>query len=230
MVWQTAPGDEWTFSLLGRSLDHLDIPRNAVLHIGAHKGEEIPHYLAAGFRTIMLVEPDPAAARVIKARPDFVNQTTRLVLLLEGAVSSSGEPATFHRNAKSFLSGLQDRASGPDRTTATLEVGTMPARAIQALAADLGLPYNVLVIDTQGTEMDALRSARIDAASGLDLIIVEAYDRNSLGRLPKIKCAAPFGELEAYMVAHGWRRAIRWIYDGSGYFDVLYVPAERVGR
>lgn len=213
LIWETEPDQGWTFALLRPSLDRLGVEPRSVLHVGAHRGEELPYYRAAGFRTIVMVEPDPDAAdRIPALRPGEH--------VVVGAVGLSEGPATFHRNAKSYFSGLAERTRGGDRDVATFETTVRRADAIQAEMTD---PANVLVVDTQGTEMDALASASLN---GLDLVIVEAYGNTGLGRPPMVRCAAPFGELEAHMVAAGWRRRIRWVYDTSGYFDVLYTPRE----
>ena len=54
----------WTFELLPEALAELGIEAQSIMHVGAHKGEEVPIYQKCGFDQITLVEPDPVNAAV----------------------------------------------------------------------------------------------------------------------------------------------------------------------
>lgn len=58
-----AAGYAWTFGLLADALAELGLRPRHVLHVGAHLGQEVPHYRAAGIKRIRLVEPTPAKDR-----------------------------------------------------------------------------------------------------------------------------------------------------------------------
>lgn len=191
----------WTFEALAETLADLRVDAFEVVHIGAHHGEEVPYYRAAGFTFITLVEPDPANIAVIRQRypePD--------VRVIEAACgdASAGRSARFHRNALSQLSGLIEHPSKP--SIADLDVELIPAWQVQS-------DQNVLVIDTQGTEMDVLETARL---GNLDMIIVEAY--SGRGEAP----AAPAKQLERWMTERGFVLGARWMYE-QDHFDAVYV-------
>lgn len=204
LVWHTDPGKGWTFDLLARSLAELGIEPRGVLHIGAHLGEEIPYYRAAGFTSIHVVEPDPESVEVI--RREWAGSD---VVVTQRACGRQRRRDTFNRNELAFFSGLVPRRRGRARTVDTFDVEVVPAH-------DLQRGETVVVIDTQGTEIDVLLS--VDLA-GVELVIIECWDRSDR---PKWECAAPLHMADKHLNRAGFRRAIRWVYDNSGYFDVLY--------
>ena len=217
-VLRTGEGEGWTFALLGSSLAELGVQARGVLHVGAHHGEEIPHYRRAGFGNIVLVEPDPASCQLIRDRADYPGAPP--VMLYQGACGKAPGTATFHRNAKSFFSGLEDRGTGADRTIDMFDVGVRTVAQLTDVPW-VGSLCNVLVVDTQGTELDVLAGADLER---FELVICEAWDLSGLGRPPKIRCGPSVHELEAYMALRGWFPVMRWVYDRSGYFDQLYRP------
>src|SRR5262249_15378495 len=124
------------------------IEPRGVVHIGAHHGEEVPIYQASGFRQIVLVEPLPAASDVIRRdHPE--------VRLVQAAVASSGDRAAYFESPVSVTGGLATLAADVTMT----EVSVYRADWIQRRQPGC----NVLVVDTQGTELDVLRSADLDS-------------------------------------------------------------------
>ena len=210
LVWHTDPGKGWTFDLLARSLETLGIEPRGVLHIGAHLGEEIPYYLSAGFGAIHVVEPDPESVAKILAAYPYADGPGDGLVVTRAACGRIRRRATFNRNQLAFFSGLVPRRRGKARTVDTFEVDVMPAH-------DLQRGENVVVIDTQGTEIDVLLS--VDLAP-VELVIIECWEWSNR---PGAECAAPLHMADKHMLRAGFRRAIRWVYDNSGYFDVLYV-------
>lgn len=215
--WHTEQGEGWTFALLGRSLRLLEVEARGVLHIGAHLGEELPFYREQGFKAILLVEPDPDSAQVATDRT--LPPPGEYVLV--NAVGSVPGRREFLRQDHRFLSGLTGRR---DRSPVeSFDVDVVTLAQIQSLPM-VREEINVLVVDTQGTELDALASGDLDQ---FDLVIVEAYGLSGLGRPPKVKSAAERGALDELMAARGFSARIEWIYDRSGYSDVLYTPTGR---
>lgn len=219
LIWRTKPRESWTFALLLPSLDQLGITVHGVIHVGAHHAEELPYYRAAQAEYVLLIEPDPDCCEFIAARPDV--GAAQGVYLLQGAIAGASGAATYYREQVSVFGGLQARTRD-SQPAGEVQVGTSRLDTLQNAVGHVAGQCNVLVVDTQGTELEALQTADL---TKLDLVIVEAYGNSQLGRPPRVKCAAEVGALEAYMAASGWRPAIRWVYDGSGYFDQLYVRA-----
>jgi FkbM family methyltransferase len=205
IVEQLHPGNSWTANRLPVALKHLDIEPYGIIHVGAHYGQEVPTYRQCGFASITLVEPDPDNCAIIRAAyPD--------VPLLQLACAADDGIATFQRNARDCGGGLAEDPDYPTLSTFTVE--TRPLSAIQGAA-------NVATIDTQGTELDVLRTADL---SRLDLVVIETQE---VGR----GSAANWVDVERYMAECDWVPAIQWRHEIAGpyatYADTLFVPARR---
>lgn len=136
---------------------HLDealrgVPRVGVVHVGAHKGQEVPSYRAAGFEVIVLVEPNPArwpdldAIHGVKVCP---------------VACGTGNQGTLHVTKFDEQSSLLTPTNFAVRSTVDVVVRPL---------SDLQGGCNVAVLDVQGSELDVLRSADLSA---LDAVIVE---------------------------------------------------------
>lgn len=196
------PDPEWTLQLLPDALAVLGIEPAGVIHVGAHHGEEVPVYQRCGFESITLVEPDPASCALIATQP-WIYEVT----LVRAACAPAGSAATFHRTADDVFSGLLPNPG--QETVDTFTVATMPVSAVQA-----DHPANVLVIDTQGTELDVLRSADLDS---LDLVVIEtqAVGPDAYG--------AYWPDLMTLAADSGWTPVIQWAR-GDGWADTLLTP------
>lgn len=195
----------WTFKLLPEALQLLNITPQGIIHVGAHWGQEVPVYIQCGFDPIMLIEPDPESCEKLYQQSWFdENRITIMPIAIAGGEGT----ADFHqvRTGSGVWSGLK---KNPHRPTAdaVFSVRTVPLSAVQELC-----PANVLVIDTQGTEMDALESA---SSKGVDLIIIETQVDGVDGAHP--------AELEQWAVSHGWDIPLVWDRTG-GWTDTLLTP------
>jgi FkbM family methyltransferase len=189
----------WTFDLLPEALADLGVPAKGVLHVGAHRGEEVPIYEKCGFDWIALVEPDPDNA-------EFLRATFEGYPVVECAVGEQAGTATLHRSANSVFSGLKPDAGQP--TTGSVEVDVRPLRDIQA-----DHPANVLVVDTQGTELEALASADL---TDVDLVIVETQE------LSRKMYAAYWPDAVEMLGKVGFVPAIRWEHE-QHFADTLFI-------
>lgn len=163
-----------------RQLDELldGISRTGVVHVGAHRGQEVPDYRAARFRRIVLVEANPA----------LWSGLDRL------GVTEVHCCACGHSNARLLkVTDWDERSSllRPIDYTVT-DVVAVPCRPLSELQDGC----NVAVIDTQGTELEVLESADLDL---LDAVIVEASaDVRYHG-------ASTADDIAAFFTARGWR-------------------------
>lgn len=195
------PHQAWTFARLPDVLAAHHITADWVLHIGAHHGEEVAIYRQCGFRAISLVEPDPRNLAVLFQRYG----DDPAVTIHRAAVAEHAGTATLHHAARTVWSGLRPH---PTACGCTSTVDTVALDTLQRGA-------NVLVIDTQGTELEILAAADLDT---LDLVIVETTRRPGDG-------AALYDDAVAHMRQRGWRVVEEWVHDGSGYTDTLFTPA-----
>lgn len=195
------PAQAWTFARLPDLLDRLAIEARAVLHIGAHHGEEVAVYRQCGFNPIRLVEPDPDNIATLTAR--FADADDIDIIAAAAVTSISTEPI-LHKAARSVWSGLTPHP------TATGERVLVPTIAMHAVQNG----ENVLVLDTQGSELELLQAADL---SHLDLVIVETTRRPGDG-------AAFYEHAVWHMRTQGWRVVEEWVHDNSGYTDTVFAP------
>jgi FkbM family methyltransferase len=197
---QLLPTQAWTFARLPGLLAQLHINPGVITHIGAHHGEEVAIYRACGFHHIRLVEPDPRSVAIL--RENF--GTGADVTIIPAAAAVDAGTVHLHYAERTVWSAL---APHP---TADGQGVTVAAKTMDELQGEA----NVLVLDTQGSELELLHHA---ALASLDLVIIETTRRVGDG-------AALYDDAVAYMDAQGWTVAEEWIHDGSGYTDTVFVP------
>ncbi len=200
------PDWRWSFRLLQGALRELRVRPMAVIHVGAHHGEEVPTYLDCGFEAVTLVEADPERCAVI-AGQSWINDYRVGIINRACGQADAGKRVTFHRTTDTAFSGL--RLGQGRQVAATFPVDVVPIAAIQETH-----PGNVLVVDTQGTELDAITSADL---APLDLIITETQ-LDGPGA-----AGAHFPALEDWARMNGWEARIQWRRDG-GWSDTLLTP------
>jgi FkbM family methyltransferase len=199
------PAQAWTFARLPELMAAHDITPWVLTHVGAHHGEEVEVYRDCGFSLIALVEPDPTSVQVLRGKFGGADD----IAITEAAVTPQPDSGTalLHLAERSVWSGLQPHPTASGYTVAVPTIGIN-----EVLRAD---DTNVLVLDTQGSELDLLRAAHLDE---LDMVIVETTRRAGDG-------AAFYDDAVSYMTFQGWRLAEEWVHDGSGYTDSVFVPA-----
>lgn len=193
------PAQSWTFDLLPEALAELGIEPRGVLHVGAHRGEEVEIYRKCGFERVVLVEPDPVNAEFL--RSEFGDVT-----VVEAACGDHEGVATLHRAG--VFAGLAPDPSHPAEGWVNVAVG--PLRDIQA-----DHPANVLVVDTQGSELEVLGTADL---SGVDLVVVETQE------LRRGLYAAFWPDAVEALGKVGFTPAIRWEHE-QHFADTLFVRA-----
>ncbi len=198
------PHQAWTFARLPDILDDFAIPAGTVLHIGAHHGEEVAIYRQCGFTTIRLVEPDPDNVAVLGSRFGTDDDIDIIPAAVVPAAEVHFGLANLHRAERSVWSGLHPH---PTATGETVQVSTVSMSVVQT-------GEDVLVLDTQGSELDLLRAADL---SGPYLVIVETTRRRGDG-------AAFYDDAVSYMRQQGFWLVEEWVHDGSGYTDTVFVP------
>jgi FkbM family methyltransferase len=176
-----------------RLIDHLDIDPRHLIHVGAHKGEEMPFYTEAAVERITLVEPIPELAAELRSEFPYAD-------VVQAACGSQPGKQTLSVMSRTNLSTLGK--PGPlDTVASTIEVEVVTLASIQGDA-------NIAVIDAQGLEVDVLNSGDVRM---FDLVIVEtcsvddptiaATDRSVV----QVMAASGFTEV------HRWNRDYQWI-------------------
>lgn len=167
-------------------LRDLGITPKHLVHVGAHKGEEMPWYREAGVPRITLVEPIPRLAAELRENfPD--------VEVVECACSEAPGQSVFNVFAIDNLSTM----GVPDPRDTVVEQLIVPVRRLDEVAPDA----NIAVIDAQGFELEVLRSAPHGA---LDLIIAESCT------IPE-KMAVSYDDLVATARSFGFEPRGHWV-------------------
>lgn len=199
------PHQAWTFAPLRDALTRYNITPWVVAHIGAHHGEEVAIYRDCGFEEIVLVEPDPRSVAVL--REHFTGEDDVIIIDRACVPQPVDGEVTLYTAQRTVWSGLHPH---PTADGGQCQVGTI---VIGDLLEDVDI--NVLVLDTQGSELDLLRAANLQH---LELIIVETTRRPDDG-------AALYDDAAAYMQEQGWTAVEEWVHDNSGYTDTIFIRA-----
>lgn len=198
--------DAWTFARFGQACRDLGVTPRHVLHVGGHLGQEYRHYRAAGAQ-VTYMEPTPANAQFLRA--SFPDAT-----VIEAAAGGQAGMATLKLcggdgcwNTVRAAIGTGD---GVHQSDGSVDVAVVRIADVQADA-------NVLVVDTQGTEIDALAGADL---SRVDLVIVETQASGH----PE---AAHIDDVNAHMAARGWTPVLAWNHERPSrphhtFADVFY--------
>jgi FkbM family methyltransferase len=127
-----------------------------LVHVGAHEGEEVPGYLAAGVERITLVEPIPELAGRLRTRYSADDR----IAVVEAACSDVAGIAMLHIPARTNMATVELPSWDEG---AVIEV---EARRLDEIAPDA----DAAVIDVQGHEFAVLEAA---PWASLQLIMVE---------------------------------------------------------
>jgi FkbM family methyltransferase len=205
-------GDQWSFRRLPETLAQLDLHPKHVLHVGANLGQEVPDYRRAGIERITLVEPDPdTAAKLREAYPDLP--------VIEAACGTAAGAGVLRRIAGADVWSTLATSPMPHDYEVTDEspVTVLTVAQVQAEAGSV----DMLVIDTQGTELDALRSADLSTVA---VVVIETQEVSQSAH------AGYWPDVAAYMANCGWKPVVQWRHETPGeYFatfaDTFFIPA-----
>ena len=184
-------------------LPSMKSPR--VLHIGAHKGQEVEGYFKAKAAAVVLVEPDPVSLSFLLARVPKVT-------IISAAVGESFSLSKFYRTMWSQQNSLL-RPENPDAIKSKIFVATIPLSALAAFRC------NVLVMDVQGGELAALKSG---ALSEYEYICLEVRDDTMYKKAPSS------AEVVSYVVDQGF--AVEKEFVGKHRSNVRDVIFRRIGK
>lgn len=178
-----------------QNLSKLGLGANHVLHIGGHQGQEVEFYKESGVEKITLVEPIPELAQQLRSKFDGVQ-------VLEYAIGLEEGPKEFHvmnpTNVSTLLEPLsEDRVS----RKITVEVKTLE----NITEPDM----NLLVVDTQGTELEVLESGK-NVLSQFEGVIVETCT------VQDKTMASLYDDVVDFMRSQGFHSRVFWPRDYTG--------------
>jgi len=158
-------------------MEKFNIPKNGVVHLGGHVGEELPLYAALGFNNVVLVEPLPREFQIMQKNIDEYNNTFSTLshflgekssMIAHGincAVSDESGIAKIYYTDISSLSSLTKPLKGGFTTnwdSMNYEELSVTCKTLDELISEL--PYgwkpadfSYLRMNVQGSELKALK-------------------------------------------------------------------------
>jgi FkbM family methyltransferase len=152
-----------------------DIPLKGVVHLGAHKGEEVFFYQSIGIGNIILIEANP------NLYDDLVKNTSlNGALIFNYAVSDYDGEVDFyvHQSNNGIESSSIFKMDKFDKIVTSLQtknVIKVPSKSLKSIFKDNNLEissYNILVSDIQGADYFALLGAG-ELLNYFDAVVVE---------------------------------------------------------
>lgn len=190
------------FHDLPKLLAEHEVEPRGVIHVGAHHGQEVPHYAACGFGRVMLIEPNPECIEELVKWPGPVE-------VLNCAVGLDVGTTTLY--VTEF-----DQQSSTRRPKALPVARKIEGIPILRLDQIDQRDCNVLVIDAQGCELDVLAS---DSLDGFEMIVVETCTMSRYAGQPTSD------EVRRFLEEDGdWRKAAAYKHpQGPHIADLVFV-------
>lgn len=198
-------------NLLGRKFPKI-------LHVGAHKGEEIDSYIASknGIERLVWIESDPLLCANLQK--EILNRNlSGIHRVIEATIwSKGGIEMVMHVASNSMSSSLLE----PDthlESYPSIKFESSVIRTTETLDAILGsCEFDMLNLDIQGAELEALRGFKKGLSRGIELIYTE------VNRKELYKGCAKLTDITNYLSQQDYRLVgVAWDFHGWG--DAVYL-------
>ncbi len=157
------------YALLHLAYDKFDVPHRGIIHIGAHMAEELELYGAFGIKRMLWVEANPKLKTALKKRLAHHKGSKCLFF---AASNEEGETDFCFTPQSPMCSSLLTPTNISARPLQQQILSVQQKRLDEALAtAEHGL-YNLMVLDIQGAELQALHGCT-DILPNIDAVITE---------------------------------------------------------
>jgi len=194
-----------------------NIAVKGVLHVGGHLGEEYPIYKTVGAQKVAFFEPMPAFFDELTKRLKGHNDVT----LIQKALGSRHEMKEMHVNrgsgeSTSFLKPTALYDGYFEQKTILLEIVTLDSVLLSLNDSRI---FNMLVIDTQGFDLEVLKGAA-NMLNQIDYIYTEVSKGHYHGE-PALE------DFDMFLKPYGFRRAETSMYGSwkgeDQWGDVFYI-------
>lgn len=181
-----------------------------VIHAGAHYGEEYQTYKNAGIKEVIFIEPCKEAFKILRSN------TNNEPILFNCAVGSKNEIAEIYSEqanegmSNSLLKPAKHLTQYPNIKFISKE--TVQIRRLDSLEFDRS-KYNLLYMDIQGYELEALKGA-IETLAHIDYIYSEVNREELYEGCAKVE------ELDNFLESYT-RVFTDWM--GGTWGDALYI-------
>lgn len=202
---------------------HFGITPKAVLHVGAHEGNEIKAYRAKGISPVVFVEANPDLAEGLRERFKSDGDVT----IIESAAAEEEGTATFNitsMNQSSSLLELKDHAKLYPKIGVDKQI-TVRTAPIDTLLEEAGIDPSTLdfiAMDIQGAELKALQGAQ-NLLRHINALQIEVNYSELYKGCPLIH------EIDAFLSEHDFIRVMTNTPYSEEWGDALYVRRPVVG-
>ena len=187
-----------------------------LIHIGAHKGEEIPLYEQYNLDRVYLIEPIIYCEKVIQEK----------VRLLDNYYSFNYALGSENKLSTIYLADGEDSGSSSLLAPRESEIKFSNSQQIEVKTfASLNLEkIEMVVIDTQGYEMEVLKGFD-DHLTEINFFIVEFANYEGYINQPTYKHLNKFMKRQGFIVVDQIKRINKPFptIDGGSFGDALYV-------
>lgn len=192
-------------------LDTLDLPRDGVVQVGAHTGQEVEAFSRLGFRRLVMMEPNQDHLPLLAQRLREFHESAGLPLPADGReprVVVQAAAGRRHGQATLYVTEYDQQSSvlAPLGMPVLREV-TIPVIPV----AEIQAGCNVLVADAQGAELDVLAGADLDR---FQLIVVEG---SITARYTGGSTVASIADL---LRRAGWQQVAAWAHVRPEVYDL----------
>ena len=204
---------------------------DGVIHVGAHRGEEIYDYEKLGAKQIIWVEPNPDVFKELEISLSRADSSVESHGFCVAASDTNCEEVDFHicyGPDASFMSGnkgcsslLKPQGKIQEWYKKTIKVETI---RLDTLIENNGFDYSnfqLLDMDTQGAEMMVLNGAP-KVLEHVDFITTEAT-----WGTPEYIDNVMFDELKSYLESYGFQH-VETFQHSEDWGDVLFVKMENI--
>lgn len=175
-----------------------------VIHVGAHDGAEVPFYFALGVKKVYLFEPQSSYAELLHRR----YRSDRRVKVFPFAVGSSMEELALftevegspNRSASASILKPKEHLIDFDYVRFDLKpTNKVPVRTLDSFRLD---DVDLLVIDTQGYELEVLKGA-LNTLQRIKWIVFEYWTNEAYEGVPSEE------DLLAFVAEQGFRPVLK---------------------
>lgn len=209
-----------------RTLAFLGVRPTALLHVGAHHGEERNSYLSLGWEAIAWVDALPSAVANLRER---IGHSPKERIYEGAAFSSAGLALDFHVASNGESSSILEFQEHADVYPDITEVNQLAVQTIclsdvhDAYRQELGLTFDFVNLDIQGAELAALMGLGPRLAC-YKWVYSEVSTRQLYKGQPKL------ADLDEFLALRGFRRVVTAIHQPEGWGDALYVSERHYSR
>ena len=151
----------------------FDVPTRGIIHIGAHQAEELSLYQEKGFQNILWIEANPTQKDVL-LRHTKSHQGSRVAIF--AASDGEGEAMLHVPVAKASRASLLRPKNLTKAFAGMEEQQKLPVvkKTLDSFLSEMSdkPDYNVMLLDIQGAELDALKGS-INTLQSIDVVLTE---------------------------------------------------------